>query len=90
MYTREGVPALKMEPTERLLFLIEITLQVYNENHNLMHCTEENDTLDHLLACVIAGARNSLGYNNLQGFIQQCNQNGDSILYVLAKIGNNF
>ena len=90
MYTQEGVPALKMEPTERLLFLIKVTLQVYVKNHNLMHCTEENDTLDHLLECVVAGARNSLGYDKLQGFIQQCNLNGDGILHVLAKKGNNF
>ena len=55
-----------------------------------MHCTEENDTLDHLLGCVVAGARNSLGYDKLQGFIQQCNLNGDGILHVLAKKGNNF
>ena len=93
-YTKEGSPALKTEPTERLLFLIEVTLQVYNENRNLMYCTEENNTLHHLLECVIGGAKiidatTSLGYNKLQGFIQQCNQNGDSILHVLARKGNN-
>ena len=89
-YNPECVPESKMEPTERLMFLMEVTLQVYNENRNLMYCTEENNTLHHLLECVIAGAKTSLGYNKLQGFIQQCNQNGDSILHVLAKKGNNF
>ena len=94
-YTPEWVPESKMEPTERLMFLMEVTLQVYNENRNLMYCTEENNTLQHLLECVIAGATiidatTSLGYNKLQGFIEQCNQNGDSILHVLAKKGNNF
>ena len=82
------VPVLKIDPTERLLFLIEVTLQVYNENCNLMHCAEKNDTLDHLLENAIAGAH-SLGYNKLQSFIKQCNPNGDSILHVLAKKGNN-
>ena len=97
MYTPECVPETKMEPTERLMFLMEVTLQVYNENRNLMYCTEEKNTLDHLLECVIAGATTicsnqnaNLGYNKLQGFIEQCNQNGDSILHVLAKKGNNF
>ena len=93
----ETVPYLKIDPTERLMVLIEVTLQVYNENHNLMYCTEEKNTLDHLLECLIAGATTicsnqnaNLGYNKLQGFIEQCNQNGDSILHVLAKKGNNF
>ena len=88
-YDAETVPFLKIDPTERLMFLIEVTLQVYNENRNLMHCAEENDTLDHLLENVTSGAEISLGYNKLQSFIQQCNPNGDSILHVLAKKGNN-
>ena len=85
----ETVPLLKIDPTERLMFLIEVTLQVYNENRNLMHCAEENDTLDHLMENVMSGAQISLGYNKLQSFIQQCNPIGDSILHVLAKKGNN-
>ena len=85
----ETVPLLKIDPTERLMFLIEVTLQVYNENRNLMHFAEENDTLDHLMENVMSGAQISLGYNKLQSFIQQCNPNGDSILHVLAKKGNN-
>ena len=78
-----------VDATQRLIFLIEVTLQVYNENRNLMHCAEENDTLDHLMENVMSGAQISLGYNKLQSFIQQCNPNGDSILHVLAKKGNN-
>ena len=80
---------LTIDPTERLMFLIEVTLQVHNENRNLMYIAEENDTLDHCSENAIAGAH-FLGYNKLQSYIQQCNPNGDSILHVLAKKGNNF
>ena len=89
-----------VDATERLIFLIEITLQVHEENRNLLQVHEENIKLPHwapdinfiyVLHCVTTSwSRRYFGLPKLLNFIQKRNQNGDTILHEWAKKGNDF
>ena len=77
-----------MDPTERLVSLFHLTLDVHRENRTLLHCAIDkfkglNYALDR-----VAGAKDILGPHKAQRFIQQWNQNGNTILHESAKKGN--
>ena len=76
-----------MDPTERLVSLFHLTLYVHGENQTILHCAIDNNTLNYALDSV-AGAKDILGPHKVQRFIQQRNQNGDTILHESAKKGN--
>ena len=84
-----------MDPTERLIFLFEVTLEVHDENENLLHCHnvlphnfDEIGSFHCAFDSVLIGAEHILGYQKLQSFIRQCNKNGDHILHEWARKGN--
>ena len=81
-----------VDATERLIFLIEITLQVHEENCNLLNWTPEDNYLNtYFLHCVTTSwSRRHFGLPKLLNFIQKCDQNGDTILHGWAKKGNEF
>ena len=86
-----------VDATQRLIFLIEITLQVHEENRNLLQVHEENPNLPHWSPdinfiyawhCVTTSwSRKYFGLPKLLNFIQKPNQNGDTILHEWAKKG---
>ena len=84
-----------MDPTERLEYLFEVTLEVHDENENLLHCHSVLQNFDNEMGSfhcafdsVLIGAENILGHQKLQSFIRQCSKNGDHILHKWAKRGN--
>ena len=81
-----------VDPTERLIFLIEITLQVHEENITLLHWAPDNNFFDtYFLHCVTTSwSRRYFGLPKLLNFIQKRDQNGDTILHGWAKKGNDF
>ena len=83
------------DPTERLMYLFEVTLYVHDENENILHCNnvlpnnyDEMGSFDYAFDSVIIAAEHILGYQKLQSFIRQCNKTGDHILHEWAKRGN--
>ena len=89
-YNPNGV----VDPTERLIFLIEITLEVDEENRNLLQWAPD-DTDDFFntffLHCVTTSwSRRYFGLPQLLNFVQKRDQNGDTILHGWAKKGNDF
>jgi hypothetical protein len=84
-----------MDPTERLVYLFDVTLDVHANDENLLHCRsvlqkfdEETMSFHCAFDSVLIGAEHILGYQKLQSFIRQCNKNGDHILHEWAKRGN--
>ena len=84
-----------MDPTERLIYLFEVTLEVHDEKENFLHCHSalqnfgnEMGSFHCAFDSVLRGAENILGYQKLQSFIRQCSKNGDHILHKWAKRGN--
>ena len=77
-----------MDSTERLVSLFNLTLYVHSENQTLLHCViNKNKGLNYALDSIV-GAKDILGPHKVQRFIQQWNQNGDTILHESAKKGN--
>ena len=77
-----------MDPTERLVSLFHLTLYVHGKNQTLLHCAiDKNKGLNYALDSIV-GAKDILGPHKVQRFIQQWNQNGDTILHESAKKGN--
>ena len=81
-----------VDPTERLIFLIEITLQVHEENRNLLQWAPDANFFNtYFLHCVTTSwSRRYFGLPKLLNFIQKRDQNGDTILHGWAKKGNDF
>ena len=84
-----------MDPTDRLVYLFDVTLDVHGNNENIIHCHSVLEKFDEEMMSfhcafdsVLIGADHSLGYQKLQSFIQQRNKNGDHILHEWAKRGN--
>ena len=77
-----------MDPTERIVSLFHLTLNVHSENQTILHCAiASNKGLNYALDNV-AVAKDILGPQKVQRFIQQWNQNGNTILHESAKKGN--
>jgi hypothetical protein len=81
-----------VDPTERLIFLIEITLQTHEENRNLLQWAPDANFFNtYFLHCVTTSwSRRYFGLPKLLNFIQTRDQNGDTILHGWAKKGNDF
>ena len=86
-YNPDGI----VDPTERFIFLFEITLQVHKENCNLLHWATDVNYFTYVLDCITTNwSRRYFGLPKLLDFIQKRNQNGDTILHEWAKKGNYF
>ena len=79
-----------VDPTKRLIFLIEITLQVHEENCNLLSYTYTGFNTYFLHCATTSWSRRYFGLPKLLNFIQKRDQNGDTILHGWAKKGTDF
>jgi hypothetical protein len=84
-----------MDPTDRLVYLFDVTLDVIVNNENILHCHSVLEKFDEEMMSfhcafdsVHIGADHILGYEKLQSLIRQRNKNGDHILHESAKRGN--
>ena len=77
------------DPTERLIFLIDITRQVHEQNSTLLLWAPDVNFFQYVFDCITCSwSRRYCGLPKILNFIQKRNQNGDTILHEWAKKGN--